>query len=115
MNEDRILSYVICHFFSNETTSIGTSTKNAIQLNGIGILENHAIIKNEKNEIEIKPAQVGAQIKVNGVDLTGPRILKHKDRVLFGCFSKLIQKFNLKNNFFFFKFLPRFIKHVRLY
>jgi kinesin family protein 1 len=90
LNEDPMLSYVICHFISNQVATIGSSPKNSIQLNGLSVMENHAIIKKDNNEIEIKAAQVGARIKVNGVDLTGSKVLEHKDRVLFGMFPKIV-------------------------
>ena len=81
-----MLSYVICHFIAKQATTIGNNSKNTIQLNGIGILEKHAIINNNsnKNEITIEPATVGVQVKVNGIELVGPKVLDHKDRVLFG-------------------------------
>lgn len=81
-----MLSYVICHFIGNQMTTIGSSSKSNIQLRGLSILDNHAIIKNENGEIEIKAAQNGARIKVNGIDLTGSKVLENKDRVLFGEF-----------------------------
>ena len=47
-------------------------------------MKQHAIITNKKGEITIKPAVQGAKTKVNGSPLTGPCILSHKDRILFG-------------------------------
>lgn len=41
-------------------------------------------MKSGNGEITIEPASVGAKIKVNGVALTGERVLKHHDRILFG-------------------------------
>ena len=35
-------------------------------------------------DYEIQPASLGAKSKVNGTPLTGPRVLTHKDRILFG-------------------------------
>ena len=88
LNEDPMLSYVICHFIANLVTTIGNHSKNAIQLNGIAILDKHAkIVIHDKNEIVIEPAQNGAQIKVNGIDIVGPKKLEHEDRVLFGYYN----------------------------
>lgn len=42
------------------------------------------MIKTANNEITIEPASPGAKTKVNGMPLTGERVLKHYDRILFG-------------------------------
>ena len=47
-------------------------------------MKSHAVITNNKGEIEIRPGSPGAKTKVNGSPLTGPLILTHKDRLLFG-------------------------------
>jgi len=48
------------------------------------ILKQHAVVKTANNEITIEPASPGAKTKVNGMPLTGERVLKHYDRILFG-------------------------------
>lgn len=48
------------------------------------ILKQHALIKSSNGEITIEPASPGAKTKVNGMPLTGERVLKHYDRILFG-------------------------------
>lgn len=48
------------------------------------ILKQHALIKSNNGEISIEPASPGAKTKVNGIPLTGERVLKHFDRILFG-------------------------------
>lgn len=48
------------------------------------ILKQHAVIKSNNGEIAIEPASPGAKTKVNGMPLTGERVLKHYDRILFG-------------------------------
>jgi len=50
----------------------------------------HAIISNKEGEIELKAASPGARIRVNGLPLVGPRILRHKDRILFGKYSNFL-------------------------
>jgi len=42
------------------------------------------VIKTANNEITIEPASPGAKTKVNGMPLTGERVLKNYDRILFG-------------------------------
>ncbi len=71
LNEDPMLSYVICHALSKDETTIGSRNTN-ICLNGLSILERHAIIKcKESNKYELSPAEPGAKIKVNGYNLNG--------------------------------------------
>lgn len=48
------------------------------------ILKEHAVISVVDGTYEIRPASLGAKSKVNGTSLTGPRVLTHKDRILFG-------------------------------
>ena len=56
------------------------------------ILKQHALIKANSGEISIEPASPGAKTKVNGIPLTGERVLKHFDRILFG---KLVSSSNV--------------------
>lgn len=51
------------------------------------IQKQHAKVTNENQEIQLMPASPGAKIKVNGVPLTGPHVLQHLDRVVFGKFK----------------------------
>jgi len=49
------------------------------------INKHHAILTvSDKGEAELKPADQGAKTKLNGLPLTGPTVLSHKDRILFG-------------------------------
>lgn len=50
------------------------------------ILKEHAIVTVDRDSVELKPAEQGAKIKINGQPLTGPQTLVNKDRVLFGKF-----------------------------
>ena len=61
-------------------------------------MKQHASLVWEQNEVTLKPATSGAKTKVNGLPLTGERVLKHLDRILFG---KRFRKKDLKS----FKFL----------
>lgn len=97
LNEDPILSYVICHFLEAAETKIGRSDDCNVQLNGLSIISVHAIVKNKKGSITLEPAQIGAKIKINGTNVEGPVVLNHNDRILFGMVkSQLIyHKFQL--------------------
>jgi kinesin family member 1 len=85
LNEDPILSYVICHFIDSKELRIGRSNNCKIQLTGLSILSEHAIVASSNSgQVTIRPAQIGAKIKVNGIQIDGSRVLEHKDRILFG-------------------------------
>ena len=45
-------------------------------------MKSHAEISRDKG-VELKPMP-GAKVKVNGLPISEPKILKHKDRILFG-------------------------------
>ncbi|XP_020609741.1 kinesin-like protein KIF28P [Orbicella faveolata] len=87
LNEDPMLSRVIYHFLEQVETKIGRKDADPapnIPLTGLSILKQHAVIKTANNEITIEPASPGAKTKVNGMPLTGERVLKNYDRILFG-------------------------------
>ncbi|CAF0814643.1 unnamed protein product, partial [Brachionus calyciflorus] len=84
LNEDPILSYVICHFLDAEETKIGRSDNSKIKLSGLSILTEHATIKNKKGKITLNLNQMGAKVKVNGINVEDSIELKHNDRILFG-------------------------------
>jgi hypothetical protein len=66
-----MLSYVICHYFNTDEITIG-SRNSTICLNGLSILERHAIIRHiDSNKYQLIPAEPGAKIKVNGYNLNG--------------------------------------------
>ncbi|XP_035680262.1 kinesin-like protein KIF28P isoform X3 [Branchiostoma floridae] len=87
LNEDPMLSGVIFHFIEPGEMTIGRKDANPppmIQLTGLSISKQHAVITFENSEATIKPGEQGAKTKINGVPLTGPTTLQHLDRVLFG-------------------------------
>ena len=87
LNEDPILSYVISYFIgADRETRIGRAGDSDIRLNGLNILSEHAVLVNTSNKasVTIRPCQLGAKIKVNGVNVDEETRLKHKDRVLIG-------------------------------
>ncbi|KAJ8041556.1 Kinesin-like protein KIF28P [Holothuria leucospilota] len=87
LNEDNMLSGVVIHFLGASETTIGRKDADpapSITLSGLSIQKQHAKVTNENQEIQLMPASPGAKIKVNGVPLTGPHVLQHLDRVVFG-------------------------------
>ena len=83
-----MLSNVISHFVPTGESLIGRKSPSgdipAICLSGLSIQQKHAIITLNKGDVEIKPGSQGAKTKVNGMALTGPLVLGHLDRVVFG-------------------------------
>lgn len=71
LNEDPLLSYVICYSLNEEEITIGSRNCN-ISLDGLGILERHAIIRSiDTQTYQLIPAEANAKIKVNGYNLNG--------------------------------------------
>mgnify|MGYP001796399272 CR=1 FL=1 len=48
------------------------------------ISKEHAVLVLKDGTVELKPAELGAKIKINGQPVTGTQTLVNKDRVLFG-------------------------------
>jgi hypothetical protein len=66
-----MLSYIVCHYLTTDEITIG-SRNCLISLNGLNILEQHAIIRHtDLNKYELIPCESGAKIKVNGYNLNG--------------------------------------------
>ncbi|XP_078336850.1 kinesin-like protein KIF28 isoform X16 [Crassostrea virginica] len=88
LNEDPMLSGVICHFLNNGETSVGRKDASPVPnicLSGLSIQKQHAVIFNKKGVIEIESVSgSGSKTKINGLPLTGRKALCHKDRILFG-------------------------------
>ncbi|XP_023930292.1 kinesin-like protein KIF28P isoform X2 [Lingula anatina] len=87
LNEDPMLSSKVYYFLEKPEVTIGRKDAEPmpdICLSGLSIMKQHAVVTNSGGDYEIKPGAKGAKIKVNGMPLTGPRPLAHKDRVLFG-------------------------------
>ncbi|CAF3629264.1 unnamed protein product [Adineta steineri] len=85
LNEDPMLSYIICHYLHTDEITIG-SRDCTIYLNGLSILERHAILRHSNTNVyQLIPAEATAKIKVNGYNLTGDIFLHDKDRILFGA------------------------------
>lgn len=88
LNEDPMLSGVICHFLNSGETSVGRKDASPVPnicLSGLSIQKQHAVIFNKKGVIEIESVSgSGSKTKINGIPLTGRKALCHKDRILFG-------------------------------
>ena len=84
LNEDSLLSYVICHFIDQEKIKVGRTNDCQIQISGLGILSDHAYLICHKGKVSLQPGQKGAKIKVNGQNVEDTQVLEHNDRILFG-------------------------------
>lgn len=86
LNEDPILSFVICYFLTDQITKIGQSDDCQIKLNGLNIISEHAVVQLDSDKIILKAQQIGAKIKVNGHNVEESIELKSGDRILFGFY-----------------------------
>ncbi|RCN39152.1 FHA domain protein [Ancylostoma caninum] len=87
LNEDPALTDVIVHFLPPGEITIGNKTADPapmVQLNGLSILPQHAVVQNTKNKKLVLTACEGAEVLVNGKKITKPKELSQNDRVLFG-------------------------------
>lgn len=87
LNEDPQLSNVVFHYIKQGQSTIGRQSEGHqpdICLSGLSILKEHAQVKLVDGIVEMKPAEKGAKIKINGQPVTGTHTLVNKDRVLFG-------------------------------
>eukprot|EP00112_Aurelia_sp_Birch-Aquarium-sp1_P014219 Seg3055.2 transcript_id=Seg3055.2/GoldUCD/mRNA.D3Y31 product="Kinesin-like protein KIF28P" protein_id=Seg3055.2/GoldUCD/D3Y31 len=85
LNEDNMLSGVIKHCLKEGETTIGRKDAQPdIPMTGLSITKQHAVLIWKETEITLKPGSSGSKTKVNGVPLTGERVLKHLDRILYG-------------------------------
>lgn len=87
LNEDPQLTSMIIHFCPPGKSRIGNNKADPpaqIQLKGLSIQQEHAVVDNQScTTIVLRPC-VGARILVNGDPITGQVTLHHNDRVLFG-------------------------------
>ncbi|CAD5124283.1 DgyrCDS12576 [Dimorphilus gyrociliatus] len=87
LNEDPALTGIVCHFTPQGDSKIGNNKgKNPdIILSGMGMLPEHAVISNSKDQkIILKPC-AGAKICLNGNEIKDKKELHHNDRVQFGA------------------------------
>lgn len=71
LNEDPMLSYIMCHYLTTDEVTIG-SRNSTICLNGLSILERHAVIRRlDADHHQLIPAEPGSKIKLNGYNLNG--------------------------------------------
>lgn len=87
LNEDAMLSGKLLFYLDKKSTKFGRKDANPpcdIQLSGLGVLKEHAIIEKNNEEFEIKQLDQNAKIKVNGSPVKGTMKLEHRDRILFG-------------------------------
>ncbi|XP_064623097.1 kinesin-like protein KIF28P [Lineus longissimus] len=86
VNEDTQLSGIIKHCFKAGTQSIGKTGGHGvdIQLRGLGLQPQHAVIRNSGKKLTIEPSSNQAAIIVNGKHVIKAICLKHLDRIKFG-------------------------------
>ena len=84
LNEDQALSGVVCHPIERTKVLIGKSDKCTIKLQGLSIMDEHALIEVEKQEMFIT-CQEKAKITLNGDILASKQELHHNDRVVFSA------------------------------
>ncbi|CAJ0578682.1 unnamed protein product, partial [Mesorhabditis spiculigera] len=87
LNEDPALTNVIVHFIPEGELTVGNSSANppaAIQLNGLSIQPQHAIIVNKGNKKFTLKELEGADILLNGKRIQGETELSQNDRIHFG-------------------------------
>ncbi|XP_065896564.1 kinesin-like protein KIF28P isoform X2 [Dysidea avara] len=87
LNEDPQLTSMIMHFCPPGKSRVGNKKANPpaqIQLNGLSIQQEHAVVDNQSSTTILLRPCVGARILVNGDPITGQVTLHHNDRVLFG-------------------------------
>lgn len=76
---------MIVHFVHNklEPTTVGSQSTNEIELGGVGISAQHAVVTNQNNKmIELK--LLTGSVTVNGKEIETSTELLHNDRVSFG-------------------------------
>lgn len=83
VNEDTQLSGVIKHCLCVGETTFGKSSTATYIIRGLGIQEQHAIIKNSGSKVTMEPVN-GAKIYVNGLKLRAKQELCHLSRIKFG-------------------------------
>lgn len=89
LNEDPVLTGMIVYFFhpKPEATIVGAAEDVDIQLQGVTMMSQHAEIINKDNKkIFLKPMTAGANVTINGKDISpnGQTELFHNDRIMFG-------------------------------
>ena len=84
LNEDPVLTGMVVYFFhSGKTTTIGMADCD-VEMQGLNILKQHAVVTNQDNKhIFIQPS-AGAIVVVNGKEVKEKSELFHNDRILFG-------------------------------
>ncbi|XP_067934246.1 kinesin-like protein KIF28 [Watersipora subatra] len=102
LNEDPMLSNVIFHYINPGVSTVGRQDRDGkskpdICLSGLSILSEHATLTCSGVTVELKPAEQGAKIKINGQPVTGTQTLVNKDRVMFGS-NHLYVFINPKND-----------------
>ncbi|XP_063685490.1 kinesin-like protein KIF28P [Bolinopsis microptera] len=84
LNEDPALSGVVCHLIERTKVLIGKGEKCQVRLQGLSIMDEHALIEVDKQLIYITVRE-NAKVTLNGDPLTTRTELHHNDRILFSA------------------------------
>ena len=86
LNEDHSMSECLVYFLKDGDTLVGrqdSTRTNQVCLQGLGVLNEHCTITNNKRKITVFP-EPGAKLHVNGKAVDGPTDLQHGTRIVFG-------------------------------
>ena len=82
LNEDPALSGIVCHVVERTKVLIGKGEKCQIKLQGLSIMDEHALIEVDKQCLHITVRE-GAKVTLNGDQLADKTEIHHNDRILF--------------------------------
>ncbi|XP_062574589.1 kinesin-like protein KIF28P isoform X2 [Saccostrea cucullata] len=83
INEDSQLSGVVKLCIRQGETTFGRSATATHSIRGLGIQDQHAVIKNNGSKVTLEPV-IGSKIYVNGIKLKSKEELPHLSRIKFG-------------------------------
>eukprot|EP00116_Pleurobrachia_bachei_P002640 sb/3462902/ len=84
LNEDPALSGIVCHMIEQKEVIVGKSEKALIKLQGLSILDEHAVIEVDGPKIYLT-CPGDAKVMINGDTITTKTELLHNDRLVFSA------------------------------
>ena len=82
LNEDPALSGIVCHVIERTKVLLGKGEKCTIKLQGLSIMDEHALIEVDKHSIFLT-CREKAKITLNGDPMTSKIEIMHNDRIVF--------------------------------